>query len=57
MNTPNWTDIFQAIAAIIAVPLTLGTLLKLVLKDKKNISLATKSFINYLEHRHTKPEL
>ena len=35
VDIPNWTDILQAFAALIAVPLTLVTLYKLVKKDKE----------------------
>jgi len=38
INISCWTDIIQALAALIAVPLTLFTLYKLVIKDKKRES-------------------
>ncbi len=38
LDIPNWTDILQAFAALIAVPLTLVTLYQLVKKDKKRES-------------------
>ncbi|CAI2768614.1 hypothetical protein [Flavobacterium collinsii] len=34
-ETPSWTDIMQAFAAVIGVPLTIYTLYKLVAKDKE----------------------
>ena len=35
---PNWTDILQALGAVIAIPLTLITVYKLVKKDKERES-------------------
>lgn len=38
IDIPSWTDILQAFAAVIAVPLTIFTLYKLVSKDKERES-------------------
>jgi len=37
-GSPSWTDILQAFAAAIGIPLTIFTLLKLVIKDKQRDS-------------------
>lgn len=38
INIPKWTDILQASAAAIGIPLTVFTLYKLVMKDKQRAS-------------------
>ncbi|MCL2596408.1 MAG: hypothetical protein FWD66_01850 [Paludibacter sp.] len=38
LGYPNWTDILQAIGAVIAIPLTLITVYKLVKRDKERES-------------------
>lgn len=49
---PSWTDIMQAFAAVIGIPLTIFTLYKLVKKDKErqaeilNLSVIASQLIN-----------
>ncbi len=38
LDIPNWTDKIQALAALVAVPLTIITLLKLISRDRDRAS-------------------